>query len=167
MLRLYANNSVCQTKWIKHFCKKNLVCYASLNVLVQNDSVKKYVGESLNSISQWDFKPHSQIESNWGWPITTKNQSPVSGPICSHRASGQAIKHIDSKSFPSQHGTLTKCWFNVVNVIKTALGQFIVGVVSCNQFSHWYYCHQSVLYRLMLAYTWPSHTCALHSCMNL
>ena len=23
------------------------------------------------------------------------------------------LQHIDSKSFPSQHGTLTKCWFNV------------------------------------------------------
>ena len=48
----------------------------------------------------------------------------------------------NSKSFPSQHGTLTKCWFNVGqrrrrwSNIKTALGQFLVGVVvSCNQFS--------------------------------
>ena len=23
------------------------------------------------------------------------------------------LQHIDSKSFPGQHGTLTKCWFNV------------------------------------------------------
>ena len=44
------------------------------------------------------------------------------------------------KSFLSQHDTLTKCWFNVGqrrrrwSNIKTALGQFLVGVVSCNQF---------------------------------
>ena len=37
-------------------------------------------------------------------------------------------QHIDSESFPSQHGTLTKCWFNVGQRrrrwanIKTALG---------------------------------------------
>ena len=43
-----------------------------------------------------------------------------------------------SKNFPSQHGTLTKCWFNVGqrrrrwSNIKTALGQFLVGVVSCS-----------------------------------
>ena len=54
------------------------------------------------------------------------------------------LKHIDSKSFPSQHGTLTKCWFNAGqrrrrwSNIKTALGQFLVGVVSCYQFSRWY-----------------------------
>ena len=41
---------MCQTKWLKHLCKKNLVCYASIIVPVHNDSVKKYVGESLNSI---------------------------------------------------------------------------------------------------------------------
>ena len=46
------------------------------------------------------------------------------------------LQHIDSKSFPSQHGTLTKCWFNVGqrrrrwSNIKTVLGQFLVGVVS-------------------------------------
>ena len=46
------------------------------------------------------------------------------------------LQHIDSKSFPSQHGTLTKCWFNVGqrrsrwSNIKTALGQFLFGVVS-------------------------------------
>ena len=51
------------------------------------------------------------------------------------------LQHIDSKSFPSQHGTLTKCWFNVGqrrrrwSNIKTALDQFLVGVVSCNQFT--------------------------------
>ena len=46
------------------------------------------------------------------------------------------LQHIiDSKSFPSQHGTLTKYWFNVGqrrrrwSNIKTALGQFLVGVV--------------------------------------
>ena len=50
------------------------------------------------------------------------------------------LQHIDS-SFPSQNGKLTKCWFNVGqrrrrwSNIKTALGQFLVGVVSCNQFS--------------------------------
>ena len=38
------------------------------------------------------------------------------------------LQHIDSKSFPSQHGTLTKCWFNVGQRrrrwtnIKTAFG---------------------------------------------
>ena len=54
------------------------------------------------------------------------------------------LQQIDSKSFPSQHGSLTKCWFNVGQRrrrwfnIKTALGQFLVGVVSCNQFSPWY-----------------------------
>ena len=54
------------------------------------------------------------------------------------------LQHIDSKSFPSQHRTLTKCWFNVGqrrrcwSNIKTALGQFLVGVVSCYQFSRWY-----------------------------
>ena len=48
------------------------------------------------------------------------------------------LQHIESKSFPSQHGTLTKCWFNVDqrrgrwSNNKTALGQFLVGVVSCN-----------------------------------
>ena len=52
-------------------------------------------------------------------------------------------QHIDSESFPSQHGTLTKCWFNVGkrrrrwSNIKTTSGQFLVGVVSCNQFSGW------------------------------
>ena len=52
-----------------------------------------------------------------------------------------ASQHIDSESFPSQHGTLTKCWFNDSqrgrrrSNIKTTLGQFLVGVVSCNQFS--------------------------------
>ena len=46
--------------------------------------------------------------------------------------------HINSESFPSQHGTLVKCWFNVGqrrrrwSNIKTILGQFLVGVVSCN-----------------------------------
>ena len=54
------------------------------------------------------------------------------------------LQHVDSKSFPSQHGTLTNCWFNVGqrlrrwSNIKTALGQFLFGVVSCNQFSLWY-----------------------------
>ena len=54
------------------------------------------------------------------------------------------LQHIDSKSFPSQHGTLTKCWFNVGqrrrcwSNIKTAFCQFLVGVVSCNQFRRWY-----------------------------
>ena len=66
-----------------------------------------------------------------------------------------ALQHIDNKSFPSQNGTLAKCCFNVGqrrrrwSNIKTALGQFLVGVVSCNQFSRWYYCPQRVLYRLM------------------
>ena len=65
------------------------------------------------------------------------------------------LKHIDSKNFPSQHGTLTKFCFNVGqrcrrwSTIQTALGQFFFGVVSCNQFSLWYYCCQSVLYMLM------------------
>ena len=51
------------------------------------------------------------------------------------------LQHIDSESFPSQHGTITRGWFNVGlrhrrwSNIKTALDQFIVGVVSCNQFS--------------------------------
>ena len=51
------------------------------------------------------------------------------------------LQNIDSESFPSQHGTLTKCWFNVGKSrrrwsnIKTTLGRFLVGVVSCNQFS--------------------------------
>ena len=51
------------------------------------------------------------------------------------------LQHIDSWSFPSQHATLTKCWFTVGqrrrrwSNIKTALGQFLVGVESCNQFS--------------------------------
>ena len=46
--------------------------------------------------------------------------------------------HINSESYPSQHGTLTKCWFNVGQRhrrwpnIKTTMGQFLVGVVSCN-----------------------------------
>ena len=54
------------------------------------------------------------------------------------------LQHIDSKRFPSQHDTLTKWWFNVGQRgrrwtnIKTALGRFLVGVVSCNQFSRWY-----------------------------
>ena len=53
------------------------------------------------------------------------------------------LQQVDSKSFPSQHGTLTKCWFNVGQRRRrwsnneTALGHFVVGVVSCNQFSHW------------------------------
>ena len=40
------------------------------------------------------------------------------------------LQHIDSKSFPSQHGTLTQCCFNVGqrrrrwSNIKTALGNF-------------------------------------------
>ena len=69
------------------------------------------------------------------------------------------LQHIDSKSFPSQHGTLTKCWFNVGQRRRrwsnntTALGQFLVGVVSCNQFSRWYYCRQSVLYSVRYVYT--------------
>ena len=65
-------------------------------------------------------------------------------------------QHIDSETFPKQHGTLTKCWFNVGqrcsrwssikttlgqffsrrwSNIKTTLGQFFVSVVSCNLFS--------------------------------
>ena len=50
-------------------------------------------------------------------------------------------QHIDSKTFPSKHGTLTECWFNVGqrrrrwSNNKTTLDQFFVGVVSCNQFS--------------------------------
>ena len=46
------------------------------------------------------------------------------------------LQHIDSVSFPSQHGTLTKRWFNVGQRrrrwynIKTTLGRFLVGVVS-------------------------------------
>ena len=50
-------------------------------------------------------------------------------------------QHFDSESFPSQHGTLTKYWPNVGHRrrrwsnIKTTFGQFLVGVVSCNQFS--------------------------------
>ena len=41
--------------------------------------------------------------------------------------------HINSESFPSQHGTLTigqrrRRWSN----IKTTLGQFLVGAESCN-----------------------------------
>ena len=65
------------------------------------------------------------------------------------------IQHTVSKSFSSQHCTLTKCWFIVGqrrrrwSNIKTSLGQFLVGVVSCNQFSSWYYCSQSVVYRIM------------------
>ena len=48
------------------------------------------------------------------------------------------LPHINSESFPSQHGTLTQCWFIVGqrrrrwSNNKTTLGQFIVGVVSCN-----------------------------------
>ena len=48
------------------------------------------------------------------------------------------LTHINSESFPSQHGTLTKCCFNVGqrrrrwSNIKTTLGQFLVAVVSCN-----------------------------------
>ena len=51
------------------------------------------------------------------------------------------LQHIDTDSFPNKHDTLTKCWFNVEQRrrrwpnIKTTLGQFLVGVVSCNQFS--------------------------------
>ena len=51
------------------------------------------------------------------------------------------LQHINSKSFSSQHGTITKCWFSVGQCrrrwsnIKTTLSQFLVGVVSCNQFS--------------------------------
>ena len=47
--------------------------------------------------------------------------------------------HINSESFPSQHGTLTKCWFNVgqrrsvgLTIKTTYLGKFLAGVVSCN-----------------------------------
>ena len=64
-------------------------------------------------------------------------------------------QHIDSECIPSQHGTLTKCWFNVGqrrgrwSNIKTTFGQFLGGVVSCNQFSRWYECRQIVLYRLI------------------
>ena len=67
--------------------------YASLIVLVYDDTLNKYVVESLNSIGQWDwksvtFKPVTpklkQIEAGQSQP---KTQSPVSGPICSHRAS--------------------------------------------------------------------------------
>ena len=70
--------------------------YASLIVLVYDDTSNKYVVESLNSIGQWDwksgtFKPVTpklnQIEAGQSQP---KTQSPVSGPICSHRASFQA-----------------------------------------------------------------------------
>ena len=51
-------------------------------------------------------------------------------------------QHIDSESFPSQQGTLTKCWFDVGqrrrrwSNIKTTLGLFLAEV-SCNQFSLW------------------------------
>ena len=50
ILRLYDNNILCQTRWLKHLFEN----YASLIVLVYIDSLKKYVGESLNSIGQWD-----------------------------------------------------------------------------------------------------------------
>ena len=46
--------------------------------------------------------------------------------------------HINSEIFPSQHGTLTNCWFNIGQRrrrwtnIKTTFGQFLVEVVSCN-----------------------------------
>ena len=65
------------------------------------------------------------------------------------------LQHIDRENFPSQHSTLNNCWFNVGQHrrrwpnIKTTLGQFLIGVVSCSQFSCWYKCCQSVLYRLM------------------
>ena len=51
------------------------------------------------------------------------------------------LQHIDSRSFPSQNGTLSKYWFNVGqrrrswSNIKTALDQFLVGKLYCNQFS--------------------------------
>ena len=51
------------------------------------------------------------------------------------------LQHIDNESFPSQHCTLTKFWFNVGlrrrrwPNIKTTLGRFLVGVVSSNEIS--------------------------------
>ena len=69
--------------------------YASLIVLVYDDTLKKNVGESLNSIGGREPLSHTpklnQIEAGQSQP---KNQSPVSGPICSHRASGHAT-HSD------------------------------------------------------------------------
>ena len=52
--------------------------YASLIIPVYIDSLKKYVEESLNSIAigTATFKPHPQIESNWGLPITTQKPGP-------------------------------------------------------------------------------------------
>ena len=79
------------------------------------------------------------------------NESDFRPPLCTYRLNwarraswGYIYIYIDSNSFPSKHGTLTKCWFNVGqrrirwSNIKTALGQFLVRVVSCNKFSRWY-----------------------------
>ena len=47
------------------------------------------------------------------------------------------LQHIDVPANTAQSPNVGLMSTNVAN-IKTALGQFLVGVVSCNQFSRWY-----------------------------
>ena len=86
MSRLYDNNILCQTKWLKYLCTKSLVCYASLIVLIHDNSLKKYAGESLNSIGQWDWNLQITLPNWIKLRLANHNlkKSPVSGPICSH-----------------------------------------------------------------------------------
>ena len=81
---------MCQTKWLKDLFKKlritSRTClYWQFEELRQGiPKLNRQIGlEPLSHTPKLN-----QIEAGQSQP---KNQSPVSGPICNHRASGQAI----------------------------------------------------------------------------